>query len=178
MKTKNVMTEVYFVTICAIMILVSVVFSGSYAFYSANVSEQGDNKAVTSQTKQLEDLVLSGAPSVAITNVIPGDEITTTFTVENPNDVEAIYSLYWSEAVNTFVNQSDLIVELSLDGDTSETFSAKTFPTAANEVLATNIHIPANTTQSFTLKITYQNTNVNQIEDTGKDFSGTISIKS
>lgn len=175
--------SVYFVIVCALVVLVSITFNGTYAFYTASLDNAGNDVTTTTTTKSLTDMVLSGDTKVSVTDLIPGESVENTFRVQNDNNLPVTYTIYWTGVTNTFVNTADLILSLEyVEGETTNTLinesDNKAFPTANNEVLASSITIPANTTQEFTVRVLYKNTESNQVGDSGKSFGGTIQIRS
>ncbi len=180
---KYFIAKTYFVVSCSILILICITFTGTHAYYSASTKISSGNPTTTVTTVDLKDFELSGGNQVSSNNMLPGDSVTTNFTLKNLNNFEQKIRLYWSAVTNTFVNQTDLVVSLECDangtGAKSNVLgsSTKTFPSKANEVLLDKFSMPANTTKNCTLKVTYNNSpSSNQIADQGKSFSGTLSL--
>ena len=176
MKDNEFFKKMYIIYICAILILISVIFNGSYAFFSTRLEIQGDSE-IEVKARERKKVILSGTTKIEPkNNMIPGDSIETTFTVTNENSEEAVYNLVWNNVTNTFTNKKDLIVTLTLQGAENNPQVTSTFPAANNTILNNNIKINGSTTQTYTLKITYQNTNANQIDDRGAKFGGTLQL--
>ena len=107
--------------------------------------------------------------------MIPGDSVTYTFTVQNPNNIDVCFNLLWSNTTNTFVNQKDLVVKLE-KGDGTVLVNNKQFPAtnSGTTELLLGTSIKASTTDTYTLTVTYLSTDEDQTADMGKSFSGTI----
>ena len=168
MNTKSF----YIVFACALLILCSICFNGSYAYFLATVDTSG-NVASSLTTDELNDIVLTGTEIKSSSNLIPGESVSTTFTVENSNKVDVCFDLEWSQVVNTFINKDDLVVTLE-DSTGKVLVSELTFPTNDTSLI-TGLKVKAETTNTYTLKVLYKNTNKSQNEDMNKSFKGTIS---
>ena len=164
----------YIVVFSTILILVSIVFDGTYAYFVASVGGTGNttNNTTTVDTDDMSDLVIAGKSNISSNLLIPGESISSTFTISNENDVNICFTLYWTNVTNTFVNQNDLIVTLT-DSNNNVLVSNKTFPNAAS-ILSDTMQIKANTTEIYTVNVTYQETDGNQLDDMGKSFGATI----
>ena len=165
------------ISIILVMLLVLTVTIGlSYAYYVAFVSNVGNNIKTNITTNDLKDLVFSGETSINNTNMIPGEKSSITFSVDNPNNVRVCFTLNWSNVVNSFVNQKDLIVTL-VDSSGNEIIKEednKVFAKTSNEEVDL-ISISSNTKETYTLTVTYKETEEDQSGDMGKEFSGTLS---
>ena len=166
------MKKTYIVVASSIMLLFCLAYQGAYAYFTtSSVTEGNFNTDISSGT--ISDLIISDGNHVTSNNLIPGDSITNTFTVQNPNNLKVCFNLLWSDVVNEFINKADLVITLT-DQSGRVLVSNKSFPSANDEILAENLSINGNTTNTYTLTITYKNTDQNQIADMGKTFSGTI----
>ena len=168
MNTKSF----YIVFASALLILCSICFNGSYAYFLATVDTSG-NVASSLTTDELNDIVLTGTEIKSSSNLIPGESVSTTFTVENSNKVDVCFDLEWSQVVNTFVNNDDLVVTLE-DSTGKVLVSGLTFPTNDTSLI-TGLKVKAKTINTYTLKVLYKNTNKSQNDDMNKSFKGTIS---
>ena len=166
------MKKTYIVVASSIMLLFCLAYQGAYAYFTtSSVTEGNFNTDISSGT--ISDLIISDGNHVTSNNLIPGDSITNTFTVQNPNNLKVCFNLLWSDVVNEFINKADLVITLT-DQSGKVLVSEKAFPSANDEILAENLSINGNTTNTYTLTITYKNSDQNQIADMGKTFSGTI----
>ena len=173
MKQKRM----FVVIISALVIMISLTYQGTYSYFTSRVEGTGntENNQSQGQTDTLQNLIISEEANVTSSNMIPGDSVTYTFTVENPNNIDVCYNLLWNNITNTFVNQKDLRVNLAKSDGTvlvgNDQFPATTSGTTE---LLLGTKIEASTTDTFTLNVTYQNTEEDQTADIGKSFSGTI----
>ena len=166
------MKKTYIVVASSIMLLFCLAYQGAYAYFTtSSVTEGNFNTDISSGT--ISDLIIADGNHVTSNNLIPGDSITNTFTVQNPNNLKVCFNLLWSDVVNEFINKADLVITLT-DQSGKVLVSEKAFPSANDEILAENLSINGNTTNTYTLTITYKNSDQNQIADMGKTFSGTI----
>ena len=107
--------------------------------------------------------------------MIPGDSVTITFTVENPNTIQVCFNLLWSNTENTFVNQKDLVYTLE-DEDGTMLVSETQYPSTntGTTMLLEGTSIGASETKTYTLTITYKETDEDQTADIGKTFNSSI----
>ncbi len=173
MKQKRM----FVVIISALVIMISLTYQGTYSYFTSRVEGTGntENNQSQGQTNTLQNLIISESANVVSSNMIPGDSVTYTFTVQNPNNIDVCYNLLWNNTTNTFVNQKDLRVKLEKSDGTVLVGNAQ-FPatTSGTTMLLEGTRIQASTTDTFTLTVTYQNTEEDQTADMGKSFSGTI----
>ena len=166
----------YIVFASAIMILICIIYQGTYSYFLASAENNGNNTTTGGTTKELKNLIITDGVDVTSSNIIPGESVTSTFTVQNQNDIEVCFGLVWTNVTNTFTNTSDLIVTLQKSDGTvliSDTAN-QIFPTANDEELISGLKISGETTDTYTITITYKNTDQNQIADMNATFSGTI----
>ncbi len=173
MKQKRM----FVVIISALVIMISLTYQGTYSYFTSRVEGTGniENNQSQGQTNTLQNLIIGESANVVSSNMIPGDSVTYTFTVQNPNNIDVCYNLLWNNTINTFVNQKDLRVTLAKSDGTVLVQDAQ-FPatTSGTTMLLEGTRIEASTTDTFTLTVTYQNTDKDQTADMGKSFSGTI----
>ena len=173
MKQKRM----FVVVISALVIMISLTYQGTYSYFTSRVEGTGntENNQSQGQTDTLQNLIISEEANVTSSNMIPGDSVTYTFTVQNPNNIDVCYNLLWNNTTNTFVNQKDLRVNLAKSDGTVLVENVQ-FPatTSGTTELLLGAKIEASTTDTFTLTVTYQNTEEDQTADMGKSFSGTI----
>ena len=166
----------YIVFASAIMILICIIYQGTYSYFLASTENDGNNTTTGGTTKELKNLIITDGVDVTSSNIIPGESVTSTFTVQNQNDIEVCFGLVWTNVTNTFTNTSDLIVTLQKsDGTVLISGTAnQIFPTANDTELISGLKISGETTDTYTITITYKNTDQNQIADMNATFSGTI----
>ena len=165
------MKKTYIVVAASVMLLFCLAYAGSYAYFSSDALFEGNYKGSV-ESSNVEDVVISDGAHVTSSAMLPGDEVSTVFTVTNPNDVMVCLDLKWTDVTNTFVHRDALIIELR--DQNSVVVASGVFPSGDWEMLATSLHVLANATNTYTLKITYQDMDENQVGDIGASFEGTI----
>ena len=165
----------YIVVASALMILICIIYQGTYSYFSESLDSSGNNTGIDESTAEVRDLIITDKTDITNSNLIPGESVSNTFTVENPNTQDLCFQLLWTNITNTFTNKSDLIITLQKsDGTIIISESANQVFPSADGTLATGLKISGNTTDTYTLTITYKNTDQNQIDDMDATFSGTI----
>lgn len=171
---KNALA-LYIVVASTLMILICIIYQGTYSYFSDSPDFSGNNTEIDKTTTEISDLIITDGIDITSNNLIPGESVSSTFTIENPNAKELCFQLLWSNVVNTLTNTNDLIVTLQKSDGTviiNETAN-QVFPTT-DGILKTGLKIKGNTTDTYTLTIIYKNTDQNQIVDMNATFSGTI----
>ena len=161
----------YIVFSSTLLILFTLMYEGSYAYFNAFVSSEGEKKTAVT-TNVFEDIVISNTSVVSSNNLVPGESVSTSFDITNPNNVSVCFDLLWNNVNNTFLSKNDLVVTLTKNG-TEISLSNSIFPSTNDEVLA-SLSIKANTTDTYKLTVTYKETDVDQSADMKKTFSGII----
>ena len=166
---------IYIVVASALMILICIIYQGTYSYFSESLDSSGNNTGIDESTAEVRDLIITDKTDITNSNLIPGESVSNTFTVENPNTQDLCFQLLWTNITNTFTNKNDLIITLQKsDGTIIISESANQAFPSADGTLATGLKISGNTTDTYILTITYKNTDQNQIDDMDATFSGTI----
>ena len=166
---------IYIAVASALMILICIIYQGTYSYFSESLDSSGNNTGIDESTAEVKDLIITDGTDITSNNLIPGESVSSTFTVQNPNVQDLCFQLLWTNITNTFTNKSDLIITLQKsDGTIIISESANQAFPSADGTLATGLKISGNTTDTYTLTITYKNTDQNQIDDMDATFSGTI----
>ena len=189
MDEKKLNRNMYFTLICSLIILIAIAFSGTYSFFVATIKDTGDDRSTSLQAGSIASLTITGDSEVpAITDMIPEDRYTRTFTITNSSEFDAKnVTLVWKNVVNEFVNKDDLIIILKNTTTNEELIkeSSKTpFPSSDDEVLISGINIGGSSSNDFELTIYYVNDPINNqmIDvdgnpiDMGRAFGGEIEI--
>ena len=161
--------------ILVILLVLTVTVGLSYAYYVAFVSNDSNNVKTNITSENLIDIELAGDNNITSSNLIPGESVSTTFTIDNQNNVRVCLSLLWSDVTNTFINKNDLVVSLK-DSTGTEWISLEDkqiFPSGNDTLLATLSLRPVHK-EIYTLTVTYLETLEDQSSDMGKSFKGTI----
>ena len=169
--------SLFVVLISALTIMVSLTYQGTYSYFTSSVEGTGniENNTSTTNTEELSDLIITNGENISNTTMIPGDSVTITFSVQNPNDIKVCFDLLWNNTTNEFVNQQDLVYSLK-DEDTNVLVTEKTYPktNVGTTLLIDGTSIEANETKTYTLTITYKETDKDQTADIGKTFNSSI----
>lgn len=182
MKT-NVKTMLLMI-ICTLLILL---IGLSYAFFTLEIEGTGKDVIVSAGNLRLE---YKDEAELKFDNAFPGDSITKVITVKNTGTLDASYSLYWKDLINTIEN-FELHVRLNCKsyanyGESTQTESGtcdniyRAVP--MSDVLTTgtiknNISIKPNITHEYTITVTFDNKNYLQDYNKNKTFSGIIDLK-
>ena len=167
MKKKKLL-----IPVVASMITVLVLSGVSYAYYSAKIKE--NNKTETIIKSNELNLIFTGTNEINANNMIPGDSFTKTFTVENTSNRTVDFNIYLQNITNEF--NDDLVYVLK--DETGSVVGETPLPvTNQNKsYLKTKLDIESNTTKTYTLTVTFKNTDEPQNDYQGKTFKGTLGI--
>ena len=160
------------IPVIASLVTVLVLSGVSYAYYSAKIKE--NNKTETVLKSNELNLIFTGTKEITANNMIPGDSFTKTFTVENTSNRAVDYNIYMENITNEF--NEDLVY--TLEDATGSVIGETPLPVTNKDksYLKTGISIDANTKKTYTLKITFKNTDEPQNDYQGKTFKGTLGI--
>ena len=167
MKNKKLL-----IPVIASLITVLVLSGVSYAYFSAKIKE--NNKTETILKSNELNLIFTGTKEITANDMIPGDSFTKTFTVENTSNRAVDYNIYMENITNEF--NEDLVY--TLEDTTGSVIGETPLPVTNKDksYLKTGISIDANTIKTYTLKITFKNTDEPQNDYQGKTFKGTLGI--
>ena len=164
------------ISIIGVAIFIVLVFSISYAFYtnSFKSNEDGKNNTVTGSTAKISTSFEDG-DVIDIDDMFPGTGFTKTFTIENSSNTDIKIKIVINELVNEFKSYEDITYVLNEDG---EEIKNGTFPNdpEVNE-LSGEITLEKGKKKTYSIEVTYKNTEENQVDDMGKVISGKIFIK-
>ena len=166
------MNKKFYLLIGAIVVAIALVIGTSYAYFMATVTGGDSGNEIVIKSGNLS-LTLTDNNSLTL-NGIPGDSASKEFTVTNNGSNETIYNIKMVDVTNTFVDKNDLVYTLVGDNDVNITETV--MPSTSDEYLATNITIGSGDTHTYTLTITFKETNDNQDDNKGATFSGKINI--
>ena len=151
----------------------------TYAFFSQTITGNDIAETINVTTTELK-LNFTDGKYIELKEAMPGDFVTKTFSVENTGTEIGYYKINWQE-FNNKIDNDELQVEFtckSYKGSTeSGTCSNLTREAAYNRDLKSNIEIAAGIRHEYTLKITFMDTNQNQNDNQGKNFSGVLRIE-
>ena len=166
------MNKKFYALIGAIVVAIALVIGTSYAYFMATVTGGDSGNETVIKSGNLS-LTLTDNETLSL-NGIPGDSASKEFTVTNNGTNETVYNIKMVDVTNTFVDKNDLVYTLVGDNDVNITETV--MPSTSGEYLATNITIDKGVTHTYTLTITFKETNDNQDDNKGATFSGKINI--
>lgn len=162
-----------FISIVAVAIFIVAVIATSYAYFTNTTMKTNEGNASTDISTATISSTFTDGATINISNMIPGDSFTKTFTLENTGNTNISYKLVIQEVENTFTSQSDIEVVVKENGNVIKT---TTFPNATSAI-SDVLTITPNDSKSYSITITYKNTSVDQTPDMGKTISGKIFIE-
>jgi len=157
-------------------LLVIMIISGTYAWFSTRVEGNGAQVVVT--TGELK-LIYTDTLTINEPNIEPGWKLTKTFTVENTSNEERYYKIVWKDLINTFVNTEDLTITISSTnggGNLAKT-PIQSSAVAGNYDIIKGVTIEGKAIQEYTVTFEYAYREEDQSADMGKTFSGSIEIE-
>ena len=155
-----------------LLLLVLIIVSTTYAFYSDRVIKNNDTTASIT-TKKL-GIEFSGGSEIVLDALLPGQKIIKTFNVSNTGTDAQTYHLEFLDVLNELSRTGDLVYSLSSTNN-GATLNETSFP-KRDGTFASDIIIPANTTQEYTMVIEYKNLSENQSVDMNSHIHATIQI--
>ena len=172
------MKKTYIVVASAIMILFCLMYSVSYAYFSIKVTNNfnGNKGSTVIGSDTVKDIIVSNGTKVTSQKMLPGDTVTSNFTVQNQNAVSICFGLVWTDVLNEFTRKQDLVFTLKEENGETLLENVK-FPSTNNQTIIEGLSIPAKTTKKYILTVTYKSVNEDQTTDMNKKFHATIKGK-
>ena len=168
----------------------------TFAYFTSGVEVSGDGSTVELQPGDMIKVTYdAGDSSLNSTNLIPGDTVSKSFTVTvTPTKTEktAVYAIYLDLTNNTFVKCDDSnynsitnacikdYEELTYtikDGDNVLATGDLTGKTGKIELLKQSKTVDSETTFTYTLEITFKETNADQNHNMEKVMNGNIKVE-
>ena len=168
----------------------------TFAYFTSGVEVSGDGSTVELQPGDMIKVTYdAGDSSLNSTNLIPGDTVSKSFTVTvTPTKTEktAVYAIYLDLTSNTFVKCDDSnynsitnacikdYEELTYtikDGDNVLATGDLTGKTGKIELLKQSKTVDSETTFTYTLEITFKETNADQNHNMEKVMNGNIKVE-
>ena len=157
--------------VVAILIVVSTMWI-SYAYFVGSVSNSEISTTVI-ETAHME-VEFTDGPEVSLQNVLPGVYLEKTFSVRNIGTLPTSYDIFFSDFLNTFVDQSDLVYSLT-SNDGGANVSETIVPAEGSKIVSAH-PIALDETHTYTLRIEFKETNDNQDDNKGKKFKTVIRV--
>ena len=151
-------------------LLVAIV-STTYAYFTIS-NKTGNEEVITSGVMSLR---LADGSQITKNFIIPGEYIEKTFSVTNTGNIASSYDIYLSDVVNTFVDKTDLVYELTSNDGGYSTSTQVQVPSTSTKIIDSQ-PIGTSTTHHYTLRITFLNKNEAQDDNQGVSFSAKIQI--
>ena len=173
----------------AVATLLLAIIGATYAFFTVTISGGDNPTSVIVKTANLR-IVFNSGDLITLNDLVPDDprlippstDGTKIITVFNDSSINMIYSLLWADVYNSFDDgTSDLMYTVSGSTDGAGTPGQKTTPAMVpdtNGTMIADITILPGETHTYTLKITFPDTSIEQDEQQGKGFAAKITISS
>ena len=157
------------------IILSVLIISGSisYAFFTASITHN-NQEAMVITSGNMRLTYDDGNDNISLENALPGTTITKQFSVENTGDITTTYGIFFSELLNTFIDQSDLVYTLS-STEASIDISESQLPDTSDEIISNIVIFPTDK-HNYTLTIKFLNKDEDQNDNQGKKFQTKIGI--
>ena len=181
------------ISITGITIIILALIGLTFGFYYTQIDENTNEKSISVSIGNSSVLFTDLSTDNTSDIIEPGYTTVKAFTVKNTGNVQANYSVYLVNVVNNFNRKEDIIYNLyKIKGEktniTKDTdFSSWTrvnatenitYPSESSVIAKNEIIENSNDIYTYALKITYINhPTINQNEDQGKTFSGSINIR-
>lgn len=169
---KSYKAKVYTI-IASIFVIAFSLVGYTYSFFSAVVTYNDKTQTILKANEL--GLVFTGVKEINVQDIIPGDTIIKTFTVENTSNRAVDFNIYMEGITNEF--NEDLVYTLTDQNGTvigqtvlPETNSQKSY-------LITNVEIAKDETKQYTLTIEFLYSETKDQNDLqGKVFNATLGI--
>ena len=172
MKKKKI---IIYSSIIVLIVLTIILFT-TYAFITTKVSGNSSGKKYQAISKIIRIEYSDGKETLS-SNIndtfTPGSVITKTFTVTNTGDDDIDYTICLKNVINTFTRINDITYEL-YDSSNTKIYEG-IFPKTDNTISDT-YKLKKNESTTYTLKVIYNNSEENQIVDSGKKIDAKISF--
>ena len=171
MKNKK---RTIILVIIALIAVVGILVGTTYAYFTASVTNATavNENVITTGTMALE---FTDGPEVKLENAAPGSQVEKTFKVKNIGTVSTKYDVYFSELVNTFMDKTDLVYTLESSDGGYNTTSEVQIPSTSSKMVDQQ-SIGVNEEHNYKLTVKFKETNDNQNDNAGKQFSAVIRI--
>ncbi len=162
------------VSVLIVVLFIVLVVATSYAYYTTSIkSDNADKRGLTVSTPDISATFSDNNPAINVTNMVPGDIFTKTFTLENTGNVTIKYKIVVNEVSNDFTRKNDIEVIVKENDVLKKT---TVFPSTTGPI-SDELTIAPGVTKSYTVTIEYKNSSTDdQSEDMGKSISGKIFI--
>lgn len=176
MKEKIILDRKTKIKILAltIAIILFAVMGVSYAYVSLNVTGNEEASSMKLDMAQLE-LTFTDGNVVNISGIFPGTIVTKTFSVTNNTSTATNYDIKMSDVFTTFTEDELVYTLTSTNSGATKT---ETIMPNNDGLIKAKVLIAGNTTQTYTMSITWKEKNDYQNYNSGATYHGKIQILS
>ena len=150
----------------------------SFAYYTSSIQTSGTGSGTTGGTADLIDVVYdAGDSALNLSNAIPGDTASKTFTVTvNPTTSEpsATYAIVLNLTTNGFINNE---IRYTLKNNSGGTLATSTIADNQTGKITLYTQSNATTTYNYTLEVEFIDTGSDQSYNANKTLSGTVEVE-
>lgn len=162
----------------AILLLIFALFGITYAYFTAKVKGNTNDKSVDVSAGKLELVYGDGNGFIKVDKIQPGEVIKSkTFTVKNTGtgDIDS-YEVILENVINELKYYNDLTYELKCNSDIGTCVGSNdVFPIYDNSIVVNSIKVGE--THTYTLTLTYHETNLDQSDDMDKNIEAKVNIR-
>ena len=159
------------------IILVTLILVGlTYGYYLTTIKGNTNTKSITTSLAKLELKYDDGNGLISKENMMPGDKVVKTFSVENKGNREVEnYTVYLENIINEFEDKNDLYLNLKCSSTEGDCNGNNLIYPSSDGVIAVN-NIKVGEIQSFELTVEFLETNDLQNDNMNKKFEGNVKI--
>ncbi|MBO4245517.1 MAG: hypothetical protein J5892_02100 [Bacilli bacterium] len=170
MKNKNYKKWLIIIIVIAVIVAIA---GFSYAYYGSSIFLATDLPQTTVKSPYL-NLNYSETNSIVINEVLPGQQVIKKFSVTNTGTGNITYQIFLTDVYNELTRYPDLTYTITSTNNGGSVTNA-IYPTS-DALLLKDIVIEPDTTQDYTMTITYNNSYLDQTVDEAKTITGTIQV--
>lgn len=162
----------------AILLLIFALFGITYAYFTAKVKGNTNDQSVDVSAGKLELTYGDGNGFIKVDKIQPGEVIKSkTFTVKNTGDGDIdSYEVILENVINELKYYNDLTYELECKSDIGTCGGSNdVFPIYDNSIVVNSIKVGE--THTYTLTLTYHETNLDQSDDMDKTVEAKVNIR-
>ena len=164
------------ISITGIVLILLILIGLTYAYYLTTINSNTNEKSVTVSLAKLELKYDDGNGLISKENMMPGDKVVKTFSVENKGNREVEnYTVYLENIINEFEDKNDLYLNLKCSSTEGDCNGNNLIYPSSDGVIAVN-NIKVGEIQSFELTVEFLETNDLQNDNMNKKFEGNVKI--
>ena len=164
------------VSVVGIFIVLLALVGITYGYFLTRIQGNTNTTSISVTTADLKLTYGDGNGKIEPEGLIePGFNKTKTFTVKNDGNAIVSYSIIFEDVNNNFERTEDWEYILRKDGE-SDPVATGTINRLEVQTILANIEIAVGVTDSYTLEVTYKETNTDQSIDMNKHLSLLVNI--